>query len=848
MRIVIDLQGAQSESRYRGIGRYSLAVSLAITQLAYEHEVWIVLNAQLPAGIPEILQAFEALVPRERIRFFSVPCPTRAVDPTNAWRASAAELIRESFIANLQPDAVLVTSLFEGYFDNATVSVRAPLLASRTAVILYDLIPYLNPSHYLANIEQRTHYERQIESLKSAGFLLAISEHSLQEAISALDIAPNKVHCVHTAVDSRFKPKLLNRQQASDLRARYGIREKFVMYAPGGFDPRKNFDGLIRAFGMLPNRLRSSHQLVIASKASPADVAHLQHIAHQSGLPNGALVLTGYVDDDELVCLYGETDLFVFPSLHEGFGLPALEAMTCGAAVIGSNSTSIPEVVGRSDALFNPKDPGSIAEMMERVLSSDTLQQELKRHGREHIKRFSWKCTAQLALEALVNLASGGLGSMPAPVPSTSSDIQGIAGIQIGVKPTDSDLVQVANCLAFNSTRKGPAQLFLDVSVIVHGDAKSGIQRVVRSLLVELLSDPPVGFSVKPIYFDHGRYLYANAFVNAFIQSPNSETRDTPVDFYQDDIYLALDLNAHLTAAVHNLHLHLANRGVRLFFVVYDILLVQHPEWWPAGTGQLFESWLKSISHTATGLICISEAVANEVRGWLSTNLATRSVPPMVRSFHLGADVENSAPSRGMPPDSEFVLAQLRARTTFLLVGTIEPRKGYAQTLDAFELLWSEGIDINLAIVGKQGWLMDGLCLRLRTHTELNSRLFWLEGISDEYLEQLYATSTCLLAASEGEGFGLPLIEAAQHELPVLARDLPVFREVAREHALYFAGTEPSMLASGVRLWLEAHQTGRAPASSSMPRLDWHQSCKQLLSAMELTSNVPKREIVTRAP
>jgi glycosyltransferase involved in cell wall biosynthesis len=121
------------------------------------------------------------------------------------------------------------------------------------------------------------------------------------------------------------------------------------------------------------------------------------------------------------------------------------------------------------------------------------------------------------------------------------------------------------------------------------------------------------------------------------------------------------------------------------------------------------------------------------------------------------------------------------------MVGTLEPRKGHQQALAACEQLWADGVDANQVIVGKQGWMVEALVERMTHHAELNRRLFWLDGISDEFLEQVYAASACLIAASYGEGFGLPLIEAAQHKLPIVARDIPVFREVAGSHAHYFS-------------------------------------------------------------
>ena len=200
--------------------------------------------------------------------------------------------------------------------------------------------------------------------------------------------------------------------------------------------------------------------------------------------------------------------------------------------------------------------------------------------------------------------------------------------------------------------------------------------------------------------------------------------------------------------------------------------------------------------------------------------------------FHLGADVENSDPSRGLPKNANQVIGLLSARPTFLSVGTIEPRKAQAQALAAFELLWSEGLEVNLVFVGKQGWMVEALVEKLNNHQELGKRLFWLEGISDEYLEKVYANSTCLIAASEGEGFGLPLIEAAQHKLPIIARDIPVFREVSQEHAFYFSGVAPQRLASSVGKWLELHGRNEHPQSAGLKHLSWNESAAELMRGL----------------
>jgi glycosyltransferase involved in cell wall biosynthesis len=173
------------------------------------------------------------------------------------------------------------------------------------------------------------------------------------------------------------------------------------------------------------------------------------------------------------------------------------------------------------------------------------------------------------------------------------------------------------------------------------------------------------------------------------------------------------------------------------------------------------------------------------------------------------------------------------------MVGTIEPRKGHLQALDAFERLWAQGLDVRLVIVGGEGWkgLPDGarrtiptLVARLRRHPELGRRLHWLQGISDEYLDRVYAASTCLLFASEGEGFGLPLIEAARHGVPLLARDLPVFREVAGAHAHYFSGADGASLAVAVQDWLGLHAAGQAPTPAGIASRTWAANAAELMT------------------
>jgi glycosyltransferase involved in cell wall biosynthesis len=829
MRIVIDMQGAQSESRFRGIGRYSLSISQAIARNSGLHEVWLVANAQLPESIPQLRHAFNGLVPEDRIRIFDVPSSQCQGD----WCSAAGELIREEFIAALAPDVVLVTSVFEGFRAKAVTSIGARRGGPKIAAILYDLIPLVNQEQYLNTKAMREYYFRKLECLKQAGLLLAISESSRQEGIKLLGIPADRIVDISTAVGPEFRPNVPSADAARSLRERVGITRNFVMYAPGGFDSRKNFARLIEAYSLLSTELRSQHQLLIVSRLHPAQREELTMLRDRFGLGIDELLLPGYVEDDDLIALYSLADLFVFPSLHEGFGLPVLEAMSCGAAVIGSNCTSIPEVIGLDVALFDPSSVSSIQSKLGQALSDESFRLHLREHGLSQTRRFSWDASARRAIAALESLQA-------VPLPDHTQEIvaetiiNALACLSHVCPPDDSDLVAASYSLAFNLGAK-KRQLLLDISSLVQSDAKSGIQRVVRSLLSEFLTDPPHDLDVQPIYFVDGAYRYAKIFAGS-VTGCNTQNVDAPVNFCQGDIYLSLDLIMHLTPQVHGLHVELAARGIKLYFIVYDILLAQHPEWWPKGVDAQFNFWLRCISEVATGLLCISHAVAQELAGWLVSHPAQRiDSGPEIGSFHLGADVGNSIPSLGIPASSTAVLAQLKARKSLLMVSTIEPRKGYNQALEAFELLWERGLDINLVIVGKRGWLVEELVSRLSSHPERERRLFWLEGISDEYLELIYQHAHGLLAASEGEGFGLPLIEAALHKLPIIAREIAVFREVAGEHAFYFNGHKPMDLAEAIQTWLDLYQKNVHPLSLNMPWITWKESASHLMLAIALS-------------
>lgn len=1021
MRIVLDLQSRQSPSRVRGIGRYSLALARHLATLATGHEVIVALNGALPDTVDAVRADLDGYVPAERIVTWSQPGGVGSVTGDSRWRARAAERLRERFLESLRPDVLHVSSLFEGLGDDVTTSIGEVAADLPTAVTLYDLIPLVRRDVYLANPAVADWYERKLASLRRADLWLAISEHTRREGIELLGLPEDRVRSISSAVDPMFRP--VEPADEAALRRRYGLEKPFVLYT-ATIEPHKNVEGLFTAYGKLSPQLRRSHRLAIVCRIDDHNLSRLNAAARRAGLREDDYVITGYVPDEDLLALYGICRLYVFPSLHEGFGLPALEAMACGAPVIASDSTSLPEVVGRPDALFDAGSPEAIAGAMERALGDEGFLADLRRHGLARARLFSWESTARKALDAFEemhdrrressrvavraplprrprlafvcplkpetnrfsrhggailpelaryydiecvvrqDLVEDGFARSNLPIRSASwfagngarfdrvlyqlgndadlypwvSDllrqwpgtvalhddrlgdalsllppaegrpdpwtaelyrshgwtavierlraedpeavvakypclgaiVESAAGIvrpdpdrsparmaelyrdaleehagnsrmarldrladdvmaiSAPDAPGPEDWEKVLACAAENLPSAAPVRQFLiDVSELVQRDAGTGIQRVTKNITLKLLENPPAGFRVEPVFDDgSGVFRYARALTAKLIGMPGKGLGDDLIDTRPGDVLLGLDLVAHQIAGRQEVNRRLRHRGVRVFYVVYDLLPVLRPQWFPPFP--LFRTWLRTISREADGLVCISRAVAQQLLDHLPELDVERPTPLRIGHFHLGADIDTGT---GAVSDQVASLLE-RPTLKFLVVGTVEPRKGHAQCLAAFEELWAAGADIDLVLVGKQGWMVDDLAARMRGHVEAGRRLHWLDKASDADLNALYAQCTALLGMSQDEGFGLPLIEAAKHGQAIIARDIPVFREIAGDHATYFSGTEGHDFAEALSAWIERHHRGDVPDTGNMPWLTWARSAEQLVEAI----------------
>lgn len=838
MRIVIDLQGAQTSSRLRGIGRYSLSLARAIARNRKDHEVMIALNALFPETLAPIRAEFEGLLPGENILVWSIHGPVSGNDPSNAARRKTAEYTREAFLASLRPDVVYVTSLFEGYLDDAVTSLGLFDGSIPTVVTLYDLIPLLDREIYLdPDPLYERYYLDKIKYLERASAWFAISDCSARDGVDRLAIPEKAVAVVPPACDPIFRRMRVTGEEGNSIRRRFGLSRPFAMYSGGSY-PRKNLGRLVSAYASIHSSVRCRFQLAIVGDAGKRDMRVLEKIALSGGMRREDLVFTGHVSDKELALLYNLCELFVFPSFREGFGLPVLEAICCGAPVIGADSSSLPEVIGLEEALFDPFDEEDISGKIVQGLTDAAFRSRLTSNGIVRAGSFSWDksaCEAVAFLER--SFPEKGIPFSPGMMEGIERDlVKGIAG-SAGNDLSKSDLVGISRSIARNRLGFGPRQLFVDVSNLVNNDGRTGNPRVTRSILMALLDNPPENCRIEPVYATgkNPGYYYARSFErlrHGKISTGGSDlSKDVPIEVNRGDVFLGLGfcpkevmIQAYFLADIHRF-------GVEVHFVVYDLLPVLMADRFPPGSRDIHVEWLRIITRFG-GAICISRSVADELQGWLAENAPDRLCRFAVKWFHLGADFENFQLQSGDADRAVEAADILPEGPCFLMVGTVEPRKGHSQVLGAFDVLWNKGAKINLVIVGNEGWMVDDVAKRIRTHAEYGKRLLWLEDADDGCLRKLYRNCSVLIAASEGEGFGLPLVEAARYGLPVIARDIPVFREVTGGHAFYFRAAGPSDLAAFMEEWLVFYEAGGHPGPGGVPWVTWGQSAEMLLSSI----------------
>ena len=311
-------------------------------------------------------------------------------------------------------------------------------------------------------------------------------------------------------------------------------------------------------------------------------------------------------------------------------------------------------------------------------------------------------------------------------------------------------------------------------------------------------------------------------------------------DLGPQDCLLMLDSSWHIAVSPAVEKFKQANSKV--IYVIYDLIPVLYPQFCDKGLIPVFDRWIRDTSKYADGYLCISEAVKNDLQHFMRVHAVGDATRFVYGSFPLGCDIAKSEPESNPYNLPSNMREMFNGAPAFLMVSTIEPRKNHKMVLDAFDRLWSEGVQAKLVIVGKVGWEVQQLLMRLRSHSELNKKLFVINNADDALVQYCYKKATGLVFASYTEGFGLPIVEALAAGLPVIASDIPCHREVGKNIVSYFDLEQPVTLIKGIKDLMVNSDRHRERVAKAIQQpgviMSWRQSaehaigfCKKVMSS-----------------
>ncbi|MGE0234979.1 glycosyltransferase family 4 protein [Methylocystis sp.] len=355
-------------------------------------------------------------------------------------------------------------------------------------------------------------------------------------------------------------------------------------------------------------------------------------------------------------------------------------------------------------------------------------------------------------------------------------------------------------------------RILIDVTSTHFSGKKTGIQRVVKEVA---FAAAEMGLAL-PVFEHHG----------SFYPYFNNATASKTIELGPGDVFLMIDAPGGMLTTYSAIIDEVRKRNGKTVVCVYDLLPKIIPWAFSPLQRAHYDDWLATIVSHCDAAVCISENVANELSAYLAGLPEPNRMP--IGWFRLGGDI----PCDLTQSVSDEATSITQVDSPFLLsVGTLEPRKCYDVALDAMEELWNSGIEARYVIVGRYGWVSKALQSRVLEHEQYGKRLHWLQNANDADLNCLYQNARALVFPSLAEGFGLPIMEAANHGLPVIASDIPIFRELAGEHISYFKKLDSSALAAQLRKALSTpKQAPRIEVST------WKQSTRTLLDMIRSQS------------
>lgn len=813
MRILIDMQSLQSSSsKNRGVGRYTHEV---VKRLIKDEKIQFVLAFNGSLG--SISSDFHHIFPKDspNITFYNWFPPnveTRG-NLKNKRHMQISELLREYAFLSFKPNVIWCPNLQEGFAEQAVTSVkRLPgRFPVRWVSTLHDVTPLEFPQFCLdSNLSPW--YFSKINYAKESDLIITDSKDSADKILKhGVGSLGNTVFSELGVTASDWSPRPVETQT---------VGTQFFVYF-GGVEPYKNVEVLVKAMSKLEPSSLENCRLVFVGEGPYRTKKRLLRLAKIHGVTSNLLFVRNG-DQDTLVRYLQSAVAYVYPSLSEGFGLPAIEAIAASCPVLVSDRGAIASHGVLKEATFDPNDARDVARAMEWVFEPENRKALIVAQT-EYIKTLTWDlCASRIANYLSMKHDSSHV--------TRSDDLDQTFKQEISrLNLNDWELRQLASSLIQSSlglVRKN--KIFYDVSALVLSDSRSGIQGVVKELYGSLVENGR--FEIVAVWADTATRTYrlANAKTSLNGELAFSRSREV-VAMYKNDIYLCCDLHPGAFASMSETLTRMMDLGVRAFVYVYDVIPLTNPEWFERDLVSSFKEYLLAITRINCGIVVSTHHVKNQIKSVI------RDLGSEI--FVVGLAARESL-TLGSPKASLEITDAFRkdknSKITALMVGTIEPRKGHLDVLRIFE---DEKVSqrIELCVVGGVGWKSNEIESALQIKSA-EGAIKYLGRISDHELSLLYSSADLLIAASYDEGFGLPLIEASDRGLAILARDTPVFREVAGSGTKFVDFGD----VSSVREFLLSEDFGKFIATSkdasnkgAVEKRTWSHVAEDLFLALE---------------
>ncbi len=389
MNIAIDIQALLSKnSRNRGVGNYTYSHINKMLEIDPLNNFFLFNPYKKDKSTDKIISGHSNV---EHIYFYTGKNQCMITDIK--LRDAFGNLVKK-FISDYEIDIFYFTSVF----DEWDIYEKEWFEGVKTAVTVYDVIPYIYREKYLNDEKKLKRYMKGVFVLEEADMIFAISEHTRNDLINYLGIDAEKIHVIYAGINDIFTRISISNDERESIIKKYGITKKFILSVSGA-EPRKNIDGLIDAFGKLPNEIKDQYQLIIVCHMDRSYRNHIETLVHKNKLQKN-LVLTGYISEEDLLVLFNLAYVFALPSKYEGFGLPVVEAMACGVPVLTSDNSSLAEIASGCAVLVDPLSKKSIMSGLKRILVEEDLS-ELSKKGYFKAKEYSWEQTASKTIREI---------------------------------------------------------------------------------------------------------------------------------------------------------------------------------------------------------------------------------------------------------------------------------------------------------------------------------------------------------------------------------------------------------------------------------------------------------------